>query len=129
MDEAKRMEEGLNSQLKNDDDANNDGLKKQEMNNGYSNSTIEHDRDTMARPEVGESVKQIAEQEQPVLIKQKTKRVATLDAFRGLTIVVSWCIPNLFFWQSFCNNGFTKNDFFDKYTLEYTHMLVSEYHC
>lgn len=89
MDEAKRMEEGLNSQLKNDDDANNDGLKKQEMNNGYSNSTIEHDRDTMARPEVGESVKQIAEQEQPVLIKQKTKRVATLDAFRGLTIVVS----------------------------------------
>lgn len=27
--------------------------------------------------------------QQPVVVKQKTKRVATLDAFRGLTIVVS----------------------------------------
>jgi len=36
----------------------------------------------------GDSIEQIVEQEQPS-VKQKTKRVATLDAFRGLTIVVS----------------------------------------
>lgn len=36
----------------------------------------------------GDSIQQIVEQEQP-LVKQKKKRVATLDAFRGLTIVVS----------------------------------------
>ncbi|XP_027936131.1 heparan-alpha-glucosaminide N-acetyltransferase-like [Vigna unguiculata] len=35
----------------------------------------------------GDSIEQIVEQEQPS-VKQKTKRVATLDAFRGLTIVV-----------------------------------------
>lgn len=27
--------------------------------------------------------------EKPILVKEKSKRVATLDAFRGLTIVVS----------------------------------------
>lgn len=35
-----------------------------------------------------EQQQQLQEQQQP-LVKQKTKRVATLDAFRGLTIVVS----------------------------------------
>lgn len=64
MDEAKRMEEGINS-----------------PHNGGGDS-IEHDNnDTMK----GESVHQPKEPDG----KHKTKRVATLDAFRGLTIVVS----------------------------------------
>ncbi|KAG5130284.1 hypothetical protein JHK84_036681 [Glycine max] len=83
MDEAKRMEEGLNT-------PHNDyhkGELKQEIEkiNGEGDS-IEHDRDTRTTQE-GESVQQIVEQEQP-LVKQKTRRVATLDAFRGLTIVL-----------------------------------------
>lgn len=84
MDEGvKRMEEGNNLPL--DDDAKNEVLKKQETTNINGDSDIKQ---------------QIAEQDdqQPVLlVKQKTKRVATLDAFRGLTIVVSLCnpIPNL----------------------------------
>jgi len=79
MDEgAKRMEEGNNLPL-DDDDAKNEVLKKQETTNINGDSDIKQ---------------QIAEQDdqQPVLVKQKTKRVATLDAFRGLTIVVSFCI-------------------------------------
>jgi len=82
MDEAKRMEEGLSSTPQN-------GELKQEIEktNGDGDS-IEHDRDTRSTTQEGESTRQIVEQEQP-LVKQKTKRVATLDAFRGLTIVVS----------------------------------------
>lgn len=76
MDEgAKRMEEGNNLPL--DDEV----LKKQETTNINGDSDIKQ---------------QIAEQDdqQPALVKQKTKRVATLDAFRGLTIVViSLCVP------------------------------------
>ncbi|RHN48535.1 putative heparan-alpha-glucosaminide N-acetyltransferase [Medicago truncatula] len=75
MDEGvKRMEEGNNLPL--DDDAKNEVLKKQETTNINGDSDIKQ---------------QIAEQDdqQPVLlVKQKTKRVATLDAFRGLTIVL-----------------------------------------
>ncbi|TKY62113.1 Heparan-alpha-glucosaminide N-acetyltransferase [Spatholobus suberectus] len=75
-EEAKRMEEGLKSPL--NDDGNKDELKKQEtIKTSNGGSIIEHDK----------SVQPIAEQEQP-LVKQKTKRVATLDAFRGLTIVL-----------------------------------------
>jgi len=90
MDEgAKRMEEGNNLEL-DDDDAKNEVLKKQETTNINGDSDIKQ---------------QIAEQDdqQPVLVKQKTKRVATLDAFRGLTIVVSLCIPipNLFILKYF----------------------------
>ncbi|KAL9318194.1 hypothetical protein ACSQ67_014711 [Phaseolus vulgaris] len=81
MDEAKRMEEGLSSTPQN-------GELKQEIEktNGDGDS-IEHDRDTRSTTQEGESTRQIVEQEQP-LVKQKTKRVATLDAFRGLTIVL-----------------------------------------
>lgn len=71
--EGKRMEEGINNTLS-------------KMENGGGDS-IEHDRDT---PKV-ECVEQTMEQEeQSSSVKQRrTKRVATLDAFRGLTIVVS----------------------------------------
>ncbi|XP_006577710.3 heparan-alpha-glucosaminide N-acetyltransferase [Glycine max] len=88
MDEdPKRMEEGLNSAL--NGDGNKDDLKKRAtIKTSNGGSIFEHDKDTMAKPVAeGESVQQIAEQEQPP-VKQKTKRVATLDAFRGLTIVL-----------------------------------------
>lgn len=98
MDGAKKMEEGrLNSPL--NDDANGD-LKKQEINKVKNeDSIIEYDRETMVKP-VGEPVQQIAEEDQQPLVKQKTKRVATLDAFRGLTIVVS-VLQIFFFWYCF----------------------------
>lgn len=79
MDEgAKRMEEGINVAL-DIDEAKDEDLKNQETTNINGNSSMDqHDTaDTMAKP---------------ALVKQKTKRVATLDAFRGLTIVViSYC--------------------------------------
>ena len=84
MDEAKRMEEGLKTTY---NDYHKGELKHEiERTNGNGDS-IEHDKDARITQE-GESVQQIVEQEQP-LVKQKTRRVATLDAFRGLTIVVS----------------------------------------
>ncbi|XP_047151467.1 heparan-alpha-glucosaminide N-acetyltransferase-like [Vigna umbellata] len=78
MDEGtKRMEEGLNSPLNEDGDKND--LKKQvTIKSSNGGSTVEHDRDTMA----------VDESAEPPLVKKKTKRVATLDAFRGLTIVL-----------------------------------------
>jgi len=67
MDEAKRMEEGLKLELDHEDAK--DELKKQEETNNIVDSNIDQNGTyTMA--------------------KQNTKRVATLDAFRGLTIVV-----------------------------------------
>ncbi|PNY02784.1 heparan-alpha-glucosaminide N-acetyltransferase-like protein, partial [Trifolium pratense] len=73
MDEAKRMEEGINLAL--DDNAKDDLLKKQERTNTNVDSNIKQ---------------QISEEDdqQLTLVKQKSKRVATLDAFRGLTIVL-----------------------------------------
>ncbi|KAL2345096.1 hypothetical protein Fmac_006381 [Flemingia macrophylla] len=77
-EESKRMEEGIKSPLKEESI-------KVSNEKGF---VTEHDKDKMANPvAVGESVKKIDEQEQP-LVKQKNKRVATLDAFRGLTIVL-----------------------------------------
>lgn len=81
MDEAKRMEEGLRSTPQNGNHKDDDMKQETKKSNGGGDS-IEHDR------EVGESVEQTVEPEQPV-VKQKTQRVATLDVFRGLTIVVS----------------------------------------
>lgn len=78
MDEGgKRMEEGINVAL-DIDEAKDEVMKKQETTNINGNSSIDqHDTDTVAKP---------------ALVKQKTKRIATLDAFRGLTIVViSYC--------------------------------------
>ncbi|XP_068474631.1 uncharacterized protein [Phaseolus vulgaris] len=76
------MEEGLNSPL-NDEGDNKDGLKKQvTIRSSKGGSTVERDKDTMAKPVAVDEL-----EEQP-LVKKKTKRVATLDAFRGLTIVL-----------------------------------------
>jgi heparan-alpha-glucosaminide N-acetyltransferase len=75
MDEgAKRMEEGINLAL--DDNAKDDLLKKQERNNISGDSNIK------------QQIVEENDDQEPALVKQKTKRVATLDAFRGLTIVV-----------------------------------------
>jgi len=95
MDEgAKRMEEGLNSAL--DEDGNKDDLKKQvTVKSSKGSSTVEHEKDTMAKPVTVDEPS-----EQPV-VKKKTKRVATLDAFRGLTIVVS-ALQNPFLCQTLC---------------------------
>ncbi|XP_029126566.1 heparan-alpha-glucosaminide N-acetyltransferase [Cajanus cajan] len=72
------MEEGIKSPL------NGDLKKEESIKTSNGGSIIDHDKDKMANPvAVGESVK-----EQPPLVKHKTKRVATLDAFRGLTIVL-----------------------------------------
>lgn len=76
MDEAKRMEEGLKLQLDHEDAK--DELKEQETINIVDSNVDQHGTYTMAKPV----------DQQPELVKQKTKRVATLDAFRGLTIVV-----------------------------------------
>ena len=95
MDEAKRMEEGLNSPMNGD---GKDEIKKQESIKSIGGDAIEHSKDAMAEP-VGESVQQTAQQGQP-LVKQRTKRVATLDAFRGLTIAVS--VLQTFFLSKFC---------------------------
>lgn len=84
MDETKRMEEGIINTPRNDYH-NNTKLEIVKTNGG--GDSIEHDRDMRTTPE-GEFVQETMEQEQP-LVKQKTRRVATLDAFRGLTIVVS----------------------------------------
>ncbi|KAG4913434.1 hypothetical protein JHK86_053867 [Glycine max] len=87
-EESKRMEEGINSAL--NGGGNKDDLKRRvTIKTSNGGSVIEHDKGTMAKPygAESESVQKIAEQEQPV-VKQKTKRIATLDAFRGLTIVL-----------------------------------------
>ncbi|KAK2364192.1 heparan-alpha-glucosaminide N-acetyltransferase [Trifolium repens] len=70
---AKRMEEGLNIPL--DEEAKDVVLKKQETTNNIVDSNIK------------QQIVEVNDQ-QPALVKQKTKRVATLDAFRGLTIVI-----------------------------------------
>lgn len=83
-EETKRMEEGIKSQLNDGGNKEYDLKEEETIQTNKGGSTTEHDKDTLAKPVVlGES-----EVEQPV-VKQKTKRVATLDAFRGLTIVVS----------------------------------------
>jgi len=75
------MEEGLNSPL--NEDGNKNDLKKQvTIKTGNGGSTVEHHRDTMAKPVA------VDEAAEPPVVKKNTKRVATLDAFRGLTIVV-----------------------------------------
>lgn len=91
--EGKRMEEGINNTLS-------------KMENGGGDS-IEHDRDTTKV----ECVEQTMEQEEQLSVKQRrTKRVATLDAFRGLTIVVS--LVYLFgesFFDEMTNKHYTHN--------------------
>ncbi|KAK8994610.1 hypothetical protein V6N11_045689 [Hibiscus sabdariffa] len=63
------------------------------MEEGLARSKVAHDIENMGKKEdslVEEEQQQLQlqEQQQQPLVKQKTKRVATLDAFRGLTIVL-----------------------------------------
>ena len=69
--DAKRVEEGLGHVHKEDITEKEDKIEKDESG---------------AAP--AQSVEQKGE-EQPIIKQQKSKRIATLDAFRGLTIVVS----------------------------------------
>lgn len=70
MEDPKRLEEGSVNGTRLETEANGHRLKKDGENIGHDNN---HGNEQKA--------------EQPGM-KQKTKRVATLDAFRGLTIVV-----------------------------------------
>ncbi|XP_027363134.1 heparan-alpha-glucosaminide N-acetyltransferase-like [Abrus precatorius] len=74
MDEAKRLEEGLSTPQ---NGYHKDELKQEIENTNGDGDSIEHERDTRTTPEQEHS-----------LVKHKTRRVATLDAFRGLTIVL-----------------------------------------
>lgn len=81
MDEAKRVEEGLAGDAQTQlikEDCQGDLCKKLDRNDGG-----DHVDDATDQP-VAEKA-----EEQPQ-VKQKSKRVATLDAFRGLTIVVNF---------------------------------------
>ncbi|KAM1050689.1 hypothetical protein ACFX13_033126 [Malus domestica] len=88
-DDAKKLEEGLH---KKDDELIKEIVTTSSGQNGGSD-VVAHDHEDEERKKV-EAVaplqaKEIKGEEQPVsVVKQKTKRVATLDAFRGLTIVV-----------------------------------------
>ncbi|KAE8676513.1 hypothetical protein F3Y22_tig00111587pilonHSYRG00084 [Hibiscus syriacus] len=61
------------------------------MEEGLARSNVDHvgeDRENMGKKEDKLVEEQQHLQQQQPLVKQKTKRVATLDAFRGLTIVL-----------------------------------------
>lgn len=88
MEDATRLEEGLgHTPLANKDDKNghiSEKVDKTDDGNGIS----------YEKEERSAVLDQLVEQngeddDQQPLVKQKSKRVATLDAFRGLTIVVS----------------------------------------
>ena len=88
-DDAKKLEEGLH---KKDDDLIDKKVTTSSDRNG-GGDVIAHDHEDEERKKV-DAVAPLEEteikgEEQPVLVvKQRSKRVATLDAFRGLTIVV-----------------------------------------
>lgn len=78
MEHPKRLEEGLAHETKD----------KNELFSEKVDKT--NDRDVTNREkEDTSSVNQQKQQQQQPLVKQKAKRVATLDAFRGLTVAVS----------------------------------------
>ncbi|KAL7136725.1 hypothetical protein ABFS83_10G049500 [Erythranthe nasuta] len=70
MEDPRKLEEGLHAAKRNADDISNE-------NNEHNKSV------TKSEPVAEEKI-----EEEPPLVKQKAKRVATLDAFRGLTIVL-----------------------------------------
>ncbi|CAL9026673.1 unnamed protein product [Prunus brigantina] len=91
-DDAKKLEEG---RLHNKDDLISEKVNTTSDHNGRGDA-IDHDHEDHHEEKNKAAVAaapleadQIKGEEQPVLVvKQKSKRVATLDAFRGLTIVV-----------------------------------------
>lgn len=91
--DAKRLEEGFgNKPAVNEEDHKKDDLISTEKvvnkSDGGSGDAIDHveEKEAVSVPLVVEQIK--GEEEQPPQVKQKSNRVATLDAFRGLTIVV-----------------------------------------
>lgn len=83
----KRLEEGLGTGTQPivEEDNNNKSTSRQGKKDGIGiHPSNENEEKSVAKTDQPEKLKE----EQP-LIKQKTKRVATLDAFRGLTIVVN----------------------------------------
>lgn len=91
--DAKRLEEGFgNKPAVNEEDHKKDDLISTEKvvnkSDGGSGDSIDHveERKAVSAPPAVEQIK--GEEEQPPQVKQKSNRVATLDAFRGLTIVV-----------------------------------------
>ncbi|KAF2307436.1 hypothetical protein GH714_028583 [Hevea brasiliensis] len=83
MEDPKRLEEGLGHENK---DQNEQFGEKVDKTKGGAINHEKEETNTVVVVEQKEDHKQL--QQQP-LVKQKTKRVATLDAFRGLTVAVS----------------------------------------
>ena len=89
MEEAKKLEEGTlgnKTELVKENQNNNKDNDQQVINKIEGGDVIEqHDEHKAKKTTV---VEQKAEEEVPVVKQIRSKRVATLDAFRGLTIVV-----------------------------------------
>ncbi|PRQ43636.1 putative heparan-alpha-glucosaminide N-acetyltransferase [Rosa chinensis] len=93
-DDAKRLEEGFGNKPVpevDEEEHKKDIListEKVVYESGGSGDIIDRleEKKSVSEPREVEQVK--GEEEQPLQVKQKSKRVATLDAFRGLTIVV-----------------------------------------
>lgn len=81
MEDPKRLEEGFGPGAFGSDDGDIPG--KKAAGNIIHNLSKETEPKSITTSDQPED-----QREQQPLIKQKTKRVATLDAFRGLTVVV-----------------------------------------
>jgi heparan-alpha-glucosaminide N-acetyltransferase len=94
MEEARRVEEGFGHKppSKKEDDHDKAYISGK-VDRSDGGDCIDHEKEDRGQVLDDQPAEQKAE-EQP-LVKQKSKRVATLDAFRGLTIVV--CIDYKFY--------------------------------
>ncbi|KAJ9184344.1 hypothetical protein P3X46_004076 [Hevea brasiliensis] len=88
MEDPKRLEEGLGHENK---DQNEQFGEKVDKTKGGAINHEKEETNTVVVVEQKEDHKQL--QQQP-LVKQKTKRVATLDAFRGLTVALMILVDN-----------------------------------
>ncbi|KAK9289390.1 hypothetical protein L1049_007545 [Liquidambar formosana] len=90
MADARRMEEGLGHTplIVNEEDQLSEKVDKKKGGDGIDNEKGERSSAALDQPLVPKAEDPSPKGEEQPLIKQKTKRVATLDAFRGLTIVV-----------------------------------------
>lgn len=88
-DDAKRLEEGFGHNPV-PEVYEEEEHKKEVMTSNSTGDAIDRVDEKKAVSTEPREVEQVkgAEEEQPLQVKQKGKRVATLDAFRGLTIVV-----------------------------------------
>lgn len=85
--EAKRMEEGVIYRGAESGDDKEKTKNANGMDLDLDAKENQHDNETKAIS-VSAIVEKRREQEEEPVVKQKSRRVATLDAFRGLTIVV-----------------------------------------